>query len=174
MTEEQRKHCSDLTIFPDGSRQLSKEEFVRLFPAAVEHGRLALGLLDGAYRLQDAEDLECALTVGFTFGFSPEHSEILCHLLEADWHARHEDVVSALDELRCPSAIGALFRATQWIPKSLEYDDSRALAVKAIWALGKTAATEAEKKLRILACSDNAILRNAALEQLERRHKRPE
>lgn len=174
MTEEQRKLCSDLTIFPNGSRRISKEEFARQFPAAVEHGKLALGLLEEAYRLQDDGELECALTVGFTFGFDPEHSEILCSLAEADWHVRHEDVVSALGDLRSPSAVGALFRATQWIPKSLEYDDSRALAVKAIWALGKTAAAEAEKKLQALARSDNAILRNAALEQLEQRHKQPE
>jgi hypothetical protein len=66
--------------------------------------------------------------------------------------------------------VGALFRATQWIPKSLEYDDARALAVKAIWALGKIPGPEAEAKLETLARSENTILRQNAVEQLERRN----
>lgn len=127
--------------------------------------------LEEGYKSQSAEDLQCALITGFTFGFGPEHTEILRQLVEVDWHHSHEDVVSALDELRTPDAVEALFRATQRIPKSLEYDDSRALAVKAVWALGKIPGTEAETKLKTLARSDNAILRKTAIEQLERRHK---
>ena len=171
MTEEQRDLCSALTILPNGSRRISKEDFMRRFPSAVEHGKLASRLLEDAYRAQDEKDLECALTVGFTFGFTPDHTKILVHLVDADWHESHEDIVSALDQLRSPDTVKALFRATQWIPKSLEYDDSRALAVKAIWALGKIPGTEAETKLEELARSGNAILRQTAEKQLERRHK---
>jgi hypothetical protein len=171
MTEEQRDLCSALTILPNGSRRISKEDFIRRFPSAVERGKLASRLLEDAYLVQNGDDLECALTVGFTFGFAPEHTKILNRLVEADWHVRHEDVVSALDELRSPDSVEALFRATQWIPKYLEYDDSRALAVKAIWALGKLPGTKAETKLEALARSDDAILRRAAEEQLDRRHK---
>src|SRR5215467_7106100 len=125
MTEEQRDLCSALTILPTGARRISKEDFMRRFPAALEHGKLASRLLEDAYLAQDGDALECALVVGFTFAFAPEHTKILNHLVEADWHERHEDVVSALDELRSPDSVEALFRATQWIPKSLEYDDSR-------------------------------------------------
>ena len=170
MTEEQRKLCRDLIIFPNGQSRITKEEFLRRFPSAVEHGKLASRLLEDAYRAQDGGDLEGVLTIGFAFGFAPEHTKTLCHLVEADWHVRHEDVVSALDKLRSPETVEALFRATQWIPKSLEYDDARALAVKAIWALGKIPGIEAETKLEALARSDNAILRKNAEEQLERRH----
>ena len=105
------------------------------------------------------------------FGFAPGQTKILCHLVEADWHVCHEDVVSALDEFRSPEAVEALFRATQWIPKSLEYDDARALAVKAIWALGKIPSPGAESKLEALTHSENTILRQNAVEQLERRRK---
>ena len=172
MTEEQRDLCSGLTIFPNGSSRISKKDFMRRFPSAVEHGKLASRLLEDAYVAQDGDELECALTVGFTFGFAAEHTKILNRLVEADWHIRHEDVVSALDELRSPDSVEALFRATQWIPKSLEYDDSRALAVKAIWALGKIPGSEVEAKLEALAHSDDPILRKTAEEQLDRRHKR--
>ena len=76
----------------------------------------------------------------------------------------------ASDGLRTPDAVEALFGATQWIP-TLEYDDSRALAVKAIWALGKIPGAEAENKLETLARSGDDILQKTAAEQLERRRE---
>lgn len=170
MTEEQRKLCRDLIIQPDGRSRIAKEEFLHRFSSAVEHGRLALKWLQEAYETRDADDLSCALIVGGTFGFAPEHKDILCRLIDEDWHYSHEDVVSALKAWPTPDTVEALFRATQWIPKSLEYDDSRALAVKAIWTLGKIPGTEAETKLETLAHSENTILRKNAVEQLERRH----
>jgi hypothetical protein len=171
MTEEQRKLCRDLVIQPGGRSRITKEDFLRRFPSSVEGGKVASRVLEDAYTVQNAEDLHCALIIGFTFGFAHGHKDILRRLVDVDWHNSHEDVVEALDGLQAPDTVDALFRATQWIPKSLEYDDSRALAVKAIWALGKISGTEAETKLESLARSDNAILRKAASEQLERRHR---
>ncbi len=172
MTAAQRKLCRDLVISPPrGVGQISKEEFLRKFPSSVEHGKLAVRLLAEAYEAKDAEDLQCALIVGHTFGFAPGHADILCRLVEADWHVSHEDVVSALDVLQTPDAVRALFRATQWIPGHLNFDENRSFAVKAIWALGKIPGSEAERNLEALARSDNAILRKTAAEQLERRHK---
>ncbi|MBR0828142.1 hypothetical protein JQ596_21635 [Bradyrhizobium manausense] len=171
MNEEQRKLCRGLIMSPRGSREISKETFLQRFPSAVDDGGLALKWLDEAYRARHAKDLDCSLIVGFVFGFTPEHVVILCRLVDADWHHSHEDVVSALDELRTPAAAEALFRATRWVPKYLEFDDSRALASKAIWALGKLAGGEAESKLAILAASDDEFLRNAALKQIERRRR---
>lgn len=169
MTEEQRRLCGELLIHPNGLRLTSKDDFLQQFPSAVAHGRLALRWLDEAFRAQDAKDLQSALMVGFNFGFSPEHADVLCRLIDSNWHHSHEDVVSALEELRIPQTAQALFRATQWIPKYLEFDESRALASKAIWALGKLPGEEAETKLTILASSENAFLRNAAVQQIERR-----
>lgn len=171
MNEEQRNLCRDLTIYPNGLRRITKEDFLHKFPSSIERGKLALGLLEEACRTRSKEELECALTIGFTFGFAAEQRRVLCELVEANWHVSHEDVVSALDQLRTPDALEALFRATQWVPKYLEYDDSRAFAVKAIWAIGQIPGPEAEAKLDALAHSDNAILKRKAAEQLERRHR---
>jgi hypothetical protein len=171
MTEEQRKLCRDLIIHPDGRSRITQEDFLRQFSTSIEGGRVAARVLEDAYRAQNAEDLQCALIIGFTFGFAPDHQDILRRLVDVDWHYSHEDIVEALDGLRTPDAVDALYRATQRIPKSLEYDDSRALAVKAIWALGKIPGPEAETKLETLARSGDAILQRTAGEQLERRHK---
>lgn len=76
----------------------------------------------------------------------------------------------SLDTLQTADAVPALFRATQWIPEYLKFDENRALAVKAIWALGKRPGSEAEKHLEALTHCDDPILRKVATEQLERRH----
>ena len=49
----------------------------------------------------------------------------------------------------------SLYKATQWVPKYLDYDDSRALAVKAIWAIGNIPGPEADNYLQQLTGSDN-------------------
>lgn len=171
MTEEQRKLCRGLIVFPNGRSAITKEEFLRRFPSAIHRGSLALTWLQEAYETRNADDLSCVLIVGGNFGFDPVHKGILARLIDEDWHYSHEDVVSALQTWPTADIVEALYRATRWIPKSLEYDDHRALAVKAIWALGKIPSAEAETKLEVLARSDNAILRKAAEEQLERRRK---
>lgn len=171
MTTEGQQLCQNLIITPlRGTRQISKEEFLRRFPSAVERGALAPKLLEDVCNAQSAQDLYCALVVGFTFGFAPEYMGILRRLIDVDWHSSHEDVVSALQTWPLADNVEALFRATQWIPTALEYDDNRALAVKAIWALGKIPGPEAEMKLEALARSDDAILRANAANQLTRRH----
>ena len=171
MTEEQHKLCRDLIVFPNGQRRITREEFLRRFPSAVERGKSALKWLQEAYEARNADDLSYALISGGNFGFVPEHKDILRRLIDEDWHYSHETIVSVLQTWPTVDTVEPLFRATQWVPKSLEYDDARALAVKAIWALGKIPGPEAEAKLETLARSDNAILRKNALEQLERRRK---
>jgi hypothetical protein len=172
MTSRERELSRGLLVTPpSGLRAISKEEFLREFPSSVEHGNLALRLLEEACREKSAEDLKCTLLVGFAFGFAVDHVDILCRLVEAEWHFSHEDVVSALGRFHTPNAVGPLFRATQRVPEYLNFDDSRALAVKAIWAPGRIPGSEAETKLELLTHSENAILRENASKQLARRHK---
>ena len=172
MTEEQRKLCRGLIVQFNGKRTTEPDAFLRQFPTAVEDGKLAARWLDEAWQAENTGDLECAMLVGFSFGFDRRHVEVLCRLLDVDWHYCHEDAVSALGHVCAEEAVDALFRATQWVPRSLAYDDARALAVKAIWALGNLTSAAAEAKLQVIARSDNAILQNAAAEQLHRLARR--
>jgi hypothetical protein len=100
MTEAEVKACRDLISTPRFWTPISKEEFLRRYPAAVENGRLAVRILEKAYKARDAGELQCALIVGFTFGFAPEHKSILRALLFAKWHNCRDDIVSALIILR--------------------------------------------------------------------------
>jgi hypothetical protein len=172
MTPAEQSLCSALGRTPQHpSGRISKEEFVQRFPAAVINGALSTELLREAVRERSSTDLGCALTIGFMFGFAPEQSEILAPLIEADWHKSHENIVHALDDIgrHDRNVLDALYKATQWVPKYLGYDDTRALASKAIWAIGKFSSPESDRYLRELASSDDPILREDAQEQVERR-----
>ena len=170
MSPEERRLCIELIITPpSGARGIPKAEFIRRFPAAVERGSVATRLLEEAYEKRDDEEVQCALVVGHAFGFAPSQADVLIRLLDADWHLSHEDLVSALDRLNTPEAVDSLYRATQWVPEYLSFDESRALAVKAIWALGKISSSDATAALRRLAATDHAVLRDAAKYQLELR-----
>ena len=72
MTSEEQKLCQDLVIAISG-RWISKEEFLCQLPSAIEGGKLASRLLEEASKGQNAQDLHCALIVGFAFGFAPKH-----------------------------------------------------------------------------------------------------
>lgn len=169
MTELERGLCRSLIVAPSGNRsKISKKNFRNKFPGAFKDGRLSAELLADAYRRQDPSDLELALVVGYNFGFGREHLPVLCRLVVEDWHFTHEWAVSALDKLRDPSAVDALFHATQHVPAHLAFDDARALAVKAIWALRNLGTEPAIEKLAALASAEVPVVSQEAAEQLER------
>ena len=69
-------------------------------------------------------------------------------------------------------ATDAFYRATLKLHTYLDYDDSRALASKAIWALGRLGDATADQRLRSLAESGEPVVRAYAREQLYRRSGR--
>ncbi|SRR6266446_3086090 len=175
MTAQERNLTNDLIItHGDAGPSISKEEFSRKFPSAVQNGKLALPLLEQAVSDRSAKDLQAALLIGFKFGFGFEHNHLLCCLIDANWHFKHEDVVLALEEIKRNDSetVSALFRATQIIPDYLAYDETRALAVKALYALGSIDDPEADEALMRVAQSDNELLRAEAASQIAWRQKR--
>ena len=167
MTPEERSRIFALTSGPGRRATLSHDEFLRAFGVA-DGVVLGLELLGDAVARRDRVDVEYALIVGFTFGFSDDHLQLLLALAYADWHVRHEDVASALDQLRDPSSIDALVHLAEWVPSYLEYDDARALATKAIWALGNLRTDAAITALEHLVDAPDVRIRDQANAQLER------
>ena len=164
----QQQLILDMTL-----HRLSEDEFLReVRIARSEATGFALRALEEAYRQKNEDDVECGLYVGFRFGFTPEFLDILTRLSDAEWHRSHEDVVAALDGLGDTRTIEALYRAALKIHAYLEYDDSRALAGKAIWALGKLGDATADQKLRLLAESCDSVIAAYAQKQLYRRSGR--
>ena len=149
MTPEDRQVIYDLVFVPGQGRQGSPEAVLRHF-GTVDGRALGVSLLSDAVDQEDGDDVEAALTVCFAFGMTAGHLELLVLLAFADWHRRHEDVASALDCLRAPGGVGALFHLTEWVPDYLGWDEGRGLARKAVWGLANTPGPEAEQALRLL------------------------
>ncbi len=171
MTPEDRRVISSLVVVPGRGRGGSPEDVLRHF-GTTDGRALGLRLLREAVDGQDGLDVEMALIVCATFGFTMDHLDLLVRLASADWHHKHEDVVSALGQLRSPAAVEALYHAAWWVPDYLDFDESRALAVKAIWALGGTPGPEAQQALKQLLSAEGEAVREAARAQLERREER--
>jgi len=166
VSPEERSLVLAFAIVP-GREPLPAEEFLRRF-GSLDGAALGLDLLRDAVDRRDPVDVELALGVCFRFGFSGAHLELLMTLAWADWHQRHEDVASALGELRSPASVDALVHLAEWVPGYLEFDDARALAVKAIWALGGIGGEAARKALASLAGSPSRIVADSAVAQLEK------
>jgi hypothetical protein len=148
---------------------MPKGEFLKRFRNSEDGVTLTTKLLKEGIANRNGADVEMALMVGFTFGFITEHLPLLVELEAADWHVRHEDVVSALGNLADVNSVGALHHSTQWIPEYLDFDESRALAVKAIWALGRIKGPESYAALSELVNDPDPILAELATEQIKRR-----
>lgn len=134
VTPGQRQAIMALVIMPGRDRAGSPEQVLQRF--GTDDGQaLGLNLLRDAAGRRDELDLELALIVCFTFGFTVGYLDLLIQLAGMDWHLKHEDAVEGLGELRSPLAIDALVDATWWVPQYLAFDESRALARKATWAL---------------------------------------
>jgi len=168
VSPEQRKSIMALVIVPGRERAGSPEQVLQQF--GTDDGQaLGLDLLRDAACRQDQLDVELALVVCFTFGFTAGHLDPLIQLAGEDWHFAHEDVVEGLDTLRSPQAVDALERAAWWVPPYLEFDEYRALARKAVWALGAIPGPEARQALTGLLDAEDSIVREGARAQLARR-----
>ncbi|MFE6225367.1 HEAT repeat domain-containing protein [Streptomyces sp. NPDC057854] len=133
-------------------------------------GVLAPRLLRDAMERRDADDVEMAFIVHASADASVEDfRDPLIELLPAEWHREHEDIVSMLGELRSPETLPTLALATRWVPEHLGWDEHRALAVKAIWALGAIPGVRSRDILQDLRDDENEIVRENATKQLARR-----
>lgn len=166
MSPEECSLVTTLFVVP-GRQALSNEQFLSEFGAA-DGVALGLKLLRDAVDRRDPVDVELALVVCFRFGFTDDHLQPLLTLAFADWHQCHEDVVMALGDLRSPASVDALVHLAQWVPPYLEFDDARALVVKAIWALGGIGGDAGRRALKSLASSPYAIVAENAVAQLQR------
>lgn len=126
----------------------------------------SLRKLYNAIEAQDAEQVDTALDECFKFGFSQELVPALVELLGKPWHYRHEDIVSALQGLKDPRAIDALYDEAHSEYEYLSYDDCYSLARKCTWALADIGTPEAKAKLQQLVQENNQIVAEYAQKRL--------
>ncbi|MFJ6405937.1 HEAT repeat domain-containing protein [Streptomyces hydrogenans] len=169
MSPEEQKLIMGLVFVPGQGRTRTLDEVLARFGES-DVGALALRLLRDAMERRDADDVGMALILHASAGASVEEfMEPLTELFPAEWHRGHEEIVSMLGRLRSPRTVPTLALATHWVPECLDWDENRALAVKAVWALGAVPGPEARKVLEGLRDDENEIIRENALRQLARR-----
>ncbi|AFH95411.1 HEAT repeat domain-containing protein [Providencia stuartii] len=115
--------------------------------------------LDVTIQNQDPDYLEDIITLYFIFEINHYPISKLNEILLVTWHYRHEDIASLLQDICSPESINYLYQAIQTKFNYLSFDDSHALAVKCIWALGDIGTQEALDKLEILSNSNNDIIK---------------
>ncbi len=169
MNPEVRQLIMQLVVVPGEATTITPEEFLRQV-GAVDGRELGVDLLREAMVEQNADSVEMALVVLGRFGTPPAALDLLIQLANADWHRRHEDVAGFLQEMRDPASIEALVRLATWVPAYLEYDDGRALARKAIWALGAVPGPVADAALTDLLRAESEYVRTQSAKQLDRRN----
>jgi hypothetical protein len=172
MTPNERQLVSALIPFRGAAPELNQTQF--LAAMGVDDGRqLSACELADAISRRDSEDVFYSMVLVSLFGLLPTHLPLLTTLVGADWHMVHEDAVSELAEFHDPSTVDALYSATQWVPDYLDFDDARALAVKALWGLGGIQGEAATDALERLSHSDVEVIRRNAIEQLALRSGQP-
>jgi hypothetical protein len=161
MTEIEKKLILEFSL-----QKINIDEFLQNYSKVVDSNHV-LQLLIEAYNQKDSSEVEYALLLGFIFNtFSNEYVEVLCKLIQEEWHYKHEDIALVLQELKSPVSVDALYMAALKKLDYLGYDDSFALARKCIHALGDINTESSKEKLKLLAISDILIIREKAEKQL--------
>ena len=118
-----------------------------------------LAQLIAAKETKDSDLLENLLNLKNQKKYNTLHTEILCQLLKEVWHDRHEDIIMTLNDIKDTRSIDSIYEASLYIP---EWDDGRSLAKKCIWALRSINTFESIEKIKILANSNDLIIRETA------------
>jgi len=132
--------------------------------------KFILNELSSAIEKRSQDDIEDVILLFFIYPEIKREVFIppLCHLILQDWHYKHEDIASLFQKWKNPQTISVLYETTNKSFDYLEYDDSFALAVKCIWALGDIATAESFDKLKTLSESTNPIIKENASYQLKK------
>jgi len=165
MTKKERELLHNLM-----TRAIPLEVFMKDFTVDIsKNPRYICGLLETTLVEQEANDVEYLLTAIFHFKlFIEDYVDILCKLADETWHFQHENIASIFQKIKSPKTVECLYKTTLTQFDYLEFDDSFALAVKCIWALGDINTVESRKKLELLTQSGNEIISKNAIYQLKR------
>jgi hypothetical protein len=142
-------------------KRISREKFIELFFVGGDILEdYVCQQLEVALAVKDADGVECLLILGFIFESLYRCPDILSRLLVEDWHVCHEDIASALQELKYPGAVDNLFKAALAVYPYIGSEYS--LGVKCIHALHDVGTESAKEKLRVLARAENPVLAERA------------
>jgi len=163
MNSNDKKLILDLAL-----KKISEKYFLKNYSGDLyDMNKHVKDLLNNALATQDPDDVEYPMLFASIFDlYNQDLSDILCKLLLQDWHYKHEDIVSIMQGLKNPSTVDALYLTAFKTYKYLDYDEFFGLARKCTWALSDINTKEAIEKLKLLAQSDNPLIKSYAEKRL--------
>lgn len=168
MNENIKKLVVDLA-----NEKISKKEFLSIFNLSEKSiSKYIEDKLEEIYTSKQFKYLEDYITISYCFvkNLNEDIVSLLCNILMEKCHFQHEDIVFLLEIIKSPTSIEYLYKTALTKFDYLDYDDSYALAVKCIWALGEINTIESKKMLEKLKESDNDVIKKEALNQLNMRN----
>lgn len=120
-----------------------------------------------AIQSQDADAFELALRSAFAAGLPRDLADVLTEALTFPWHTRHEDLATALQKMKDPASVEALFAAATAQHAYLEFDEFFGLARKCTWALADIGTPLARQRLAELAANPNPTIAAYAQKRLD-------
>lgn len=165
MTKREENLIRDLFL-----KRVTEQEFIKLFGKDIITNKDEMkNLINEVCDEKNPEELEHLLNLSSRFyKFIKDDAEYFCNLLNYNWHFMHENIVSILQQLRCPKSIETLYQTAKKEFEYLDYDDTHSLARKCMFALGNIGTAEAIEKLKLLSQSPNTDLQEYAKEQFDR------
>lgn len=159
MNEEEKSLIIDFML-----DRMSESAFRDRYPVRADDPHYVLAQLEAAHQEgNDADQVECALLLGFHFDlFSPAFTPVLCNLLSEPWHTSHENIALALQKIQDPRSVDCLYEGARADFNYLSFDDSRALAVKCMHALRDIGTVEARDRLQRLQTADHDRVQRTA------------
>jgi len=127
-----------------------------------------LSKMQKAFVEKDAESIEKLVDDTDFSKNGSSYIEILCQLLKEEWHIKHEDIVSILEDIKDPKAIDILYDIAQRKFNYYIRDEKYPLARRCIWALWKIGTEEAIYKIKLLSKFDDEDVQKYAVKQLDR------
>ena len=109
--------------------------------------------IESVLATRDAVVLDRILTQARTLRLSVRWAPAFARLLGERWHTQQEDLADALQDMREPSTIDALYAVAHDAAPYNEVDDGRALARKCVWALHDIGTPAAIARLHQLAAT---------------------
>ena len=151
------------------SKRISESALLARFPVDLKTDRrYVLRVLEETLNTKRKDDVECAMILGFHFGFPADSGPVLCKLILEDWHTQHENLAAVMQKLKDPQTVDCLYQTALARFPYLEFDEAHALAVKCLWALSDINTDKAREKLKLLIESENKIIRENAERLLNR------
>jgi len=124
-------------------------------------------LFESAIRTKNPDEVDMAVAEAFSVLETSDCIPFLCQLLEFDWHYDHEDIASLLQQIASPKSVDVLFKTATRKFEYLNYDDSKPLSRKCIWALADIGNAESRKALIELTKNQDAEIAGYAQKRID-------